>query len=559
MRCWLLLGVAVVAGCSTGLQVGSATDPGFPADLAVDLTEGLAGSWAEGFQVAVVLEDGSTWAYQEEPGSPDPNPTDIGSIGKTFEATLMLRLAEEGIIDLEDPVEHWVEAPPGVTVHHLLQHTSGIASDDRSLPPVCAPGTCQSYSNSGFEMVAELVTAVTGNNEEALERVVLEPLGLTDAALDPELIEYTASGLARFAQSLYGGDFLEPGSLDQMLDFESVRGLPGSNECETTGLGTVRRYVEGLGESWGHGGWTSVSRTWMEYFPASRVSLAVIVNGGADFLPLGPIYEALTSHLPESSTPVPCDHDVAERSGGIEALMTGRRGYDGQPALSPDGSTLAYLSVFDDGIDIMLNELATGYERRLMREGWDVLPRWTPDGRLVFSSDSDGDREIHVMDAASGETSQLTDNDAHDHHASFSPDGTRVLFVRGWMGEEGLWLMDADGTEQRHIEGSHDQAEWPAWSPDGKRVVYTFGGEPFVIDAEGGEPFRIPINQIRVVANPSWAPGPDILFSADGDIWSVGPDGSHLTRLTATSSIEETPVWGRDGSIFYQTWHLTDR
>jgi CubicO group peptidase (beta-lactamase class C family) len=555
----ILAGLLILAACSPGLQAGSTIDDGFPESLATDLTRRLAGSWAEGFQVAVVLEDGSTWTYQEEPGTSDPYPADVGSIGKTMEAALVLRLTEEGVIDLDDPADRWIVAPSGVTIRHLLQHTSGIASDDRKLPPVCAPGTCQSYSNDGYEMVAELVAAVTGqSNEDNLRTRIFEPLGLTDATVTSEEIVYTARGLARFAQSLYRGDLVTSSSLERMLDFESVLGLPGSNECETMGLGTVRRYAEGLGESWGHGGWTSQSRSWMEYFPESGVSFAVIVNGGADFLPLGPIYDALGSHFPESPTPLPCDHDVAQLLGDEGSLLASRPGFDGQPALSPDGSTLAYLSVFDDGIDMVLRDVATGEEARLVLDGWEVVPRWSSNSHLVYSSDLDGDREIYLRDVDSGATTQLTDDDVDDHLASFSPDGSQIVFVRGWSGEEGLWLMEADGTDQHRIDGSHDQAWWPAWSPDGAQVAYDSGGGLFIIDAGGGQPSRVPIEQIKVVVNPSWAPGSDLLFSADGDLWSVAADGTGLNRLTSTSSVEETPVWGRDGSIFYQVWHLTD-
>ncbi|HEX6221629.1 MAG TPA: serine hydrolase, partial [Acidimicrobiia bacterium] len=405
-------GLVILAACAAGLQVGSTVDAGFPEQLAAELTEGLAGSWAEGFQVAVVLEDGSTWTYQEEPGSTDPHKTDIGSIGKTMEAALVLQLGEDGALDLDSDVDRWIEAPPGVTVRQLLQHTSGIASDDRNLPPVCDPGTCQSYSNAGYEMLGESVAGATGeSNEENLRVQVIEPAGLTETILEPEEVLATAQQLAQFAHVLYRGELLEPESLDEMLGFESVLDLPGSNECETMGLGTVRRHIDGLGESWGHGGWTSVSRSWMEHFPESGVSFAVIVNGGADFLPLGPIYAALDAYLPDSTTPERCDHDVAELVDAEETLITERSGYDGQPAVSPNGTSLAMLSVFEDGIDIVLRELSTGNEARLEMEGWDVAPRWAPDGRLIYSSDIDGDREVYVTEIGSEAPERLTDND----------------------------------------------------------------------------------------------------------------------------------------------------
>ncbi|MFF8836728.1 serine hydrolase domain-containing protein [Streptomyces sp. NPDC015130] len=141
----------------------------------------------------------------------------VGSITKTFVATVLLQLQAEGRIDLDDPVEKWL---PGVvegnghdgrkiTVRQLLNHTSGIYSytgdpgfvkkvgpdflehrydrwDPRELvaiamthEPEFAPGAGWSYSNTNFVLAGLVIEKVTGRPYgKAVENRIVKPLKL---------------------------------------------------------------------------------------------------------------------------------------------------------------------------------------------------------------------------------------------------------------------------------------------------------------------------------------------------------------------------------------------
>ncbi|MGW0626313.1 serine hydrolase domain-containing protein [Streptomyces sp. NPDC002758] len=194
----------------------------------------------------------------------------IGSITKTFTAVLVLRLRDEGVLDLGDPLEKHL---PGTgageaTIAELLAHTGGLAaespapwwertpgslrpelSDVLGEQPLLHPvGRRHHYSNPGYTLLGALVEELRGAPwEEVLRREVLEPLGLgrTSAqpqaphaggwavhpwadALLPEPVEdlgrmapagqlwSTTGDLARFAVFLADGD-------DRVLSAESVR------------------------------------------------------------------------------------------------------------------------------------------------------------------------------------------------------------------------------------------------------------------------------------------------------------------------------------------------
>ncbi|MFF3334251.1 serine hydrolase domain-containing protein [Streptomyces sp. NPDC002888] len=176
--------------------------------IAVAQAEGRAPSL-----VAAVVRDGrAVWhgARTSVDGhGPDGNVQyRIGSITKTFTAVLVLRLRDEGALDLGDPIEKHL---PGTgageaTIAQLLAHTAGLAAESPepwwertpgSLRPELADvlgeqpfrhpvGRRFHYSNPGYTLLGALVEQFRGASwEDVLRREVLEPLGLDRTSARP--------------------------------------------------------------------------------------------------------------------------------------------------------------------------------------------------------------------------------------------------------------------------------------------------------------------------------------------------------------------------------------
>jgi CubicO group peptidase (beta-lactamase class C family) len=136
-----------------------------------------------------------------------------GSIGKLYTATLILRLIDEGRVELDAPVRRYLtdfqvadeHARDTVTIRNLLCHTSGFDGDVfldtgrgddalrryveqlTELPQICPPGTIWSYSNSGYAILGRVIEVVTDvSYEEALRTLLFEPLGLQHTVSFPE-------------------------------------------------------------------------------------------------------------------------------------------------------------------------------------------------------------------------------------------------------------------------------------------------------------------------------------------------------------------------------------
>ena len=94
------------------------------------------------------------------------------SVTKPVTALATLVAAEEGILDLDEPA-----GPPGSTVRHLLAHAAGLPFEGRT--PISPPGKRRSYSNTGFDLLAEFVGAAAEMPfAEYLRAAVLGPLEL---------------------------------------------------------------------------------------------------------------------------------------------------------------------------------------------------------------------------------------------------------------------------------------------------------------------------------------------------------------------------------------------
>ncbi|MEU6273089.1 serine hydrolase domain-containing protein [Streptomyces populi] len=135
----------------------------------------------------------------------------IGSLTKPLTATVLTAMAEAGVLSPDDPLELFLPVPggTGITLRRLAEHTSGLprlppglsgrdpyaAFDADALDSVArrldtlvtAPaGTVEEYSNLGFALLgAALAAAGRAPYEELLHRHLLDPLGITDVAVDP--------------------------------------------------------------------------------------------------------------------------------------------------------------------------------------------------------------------------------------------------------------------------------------------------------------------------------------------------------------------------------------
>ena len=230
---------------------------------------------------------------------------------------------------------------------------------------------------------------------------------------------------------------------------------------------------------------------------------------------------------------------------------------EGEPAISPNGKLVAYVSAGPAGRRIFVRQIDGGRANLLTDDvtGNYAWPRWSPDGSRISFMAQGG---VYIV-AAFGGTSKRAIADGATH--AWSPDGKHIAFER----DDGLWVKTLDGDAERKVlSGAFVHS--PVWSPDGRFLAYAEGRRPtmsnvstnvvWVVPQAGGAPVRIS-DSTRTNVSPVWTPdGRSVLFvsSAGGirDVYQqpVRANGRpHGTRVRLTTGLSAFTIsLSADGS-----------
>ena len=189
-------------------------------------------------------------------------------------------------------------------------------------------------------------------------------------------------------------------------------------------------------------------------------------------------------------------------------------------------------------------------------------------GRIAFTSERDGNREIYAVNPEGGDAVNLTNNPAHDYHPAWSPDGRRLAFVSSRAGAAGdIHVMDADGSNVRRISDrgniTDNFIEGLSWSPDGTRILYVnvFFGQLGTICvanlAAAAWSEGCIADDLLDTRDAAWSPdgkrvafvGRNSLSVADGiryDLYVADADGGARRKLA--DGLNFSPAWSPDGT-----------
>src|SRR2546425_4231641 len=168
---------------------------------------------------------------------------------------------------------------------------------------------------------------------------------------------------------------------------------------------------------------------------------------------------------------------------------------------------------------------------------------YSPDGsRLLFSASQNDNTDVWLAKADGNGPRRITDSRGIDISASWSPDGKRVAFVSDRAGTPQIYSMTADGSDVRRLTFQGNYNQEPAWSPKGDLIAFSGrdehrGFDLYTVAVDTGKVTRLTQNQ-GTNEKPAWAPnGRDLLFSSTRSgkrpVWLSQPDGSSQRPVTS--------------------------
>jgi Tol biopolymer transport system component len=212
--------------------------------------------------------------------------------------------------------------------------------------------------------------------------------------------------------------------------------------------------------------------------------------------------------------------DGSERGIGVFHVAEGRFESltdDGgtTPLWSPDGTRIAYNVAPPN--DVRVVDVASGESRNVTDDAWnDSVARWSQDGtQLIFVSDRDTDQSREssrswIVSVDGGEPELLGDDPVLAFAHWLSPDGAWLAYLR--PDGSGLHLSRADGTEDRIVHATQPADEGASWASDSSAFVFSNAGE------------------------------------APRDIFLMRVDADAPQQLTQDAADESAPNWGPPGS-----------
>jgi Tol biopolymer transport system component len=258
--------------------------------------------------------------------------------------------------------------------------------------------------------------------------------------------------------------------------------------------------------------------------------------------------------------------------------LTYDSGLTTDPALSPDGKLVAYVSdrSGEDHLDLWLQPAQGGASLQLTYGPADVRePAFSPDGSsIVFRSDHDPGG-LYVISVLGGEPRRIAPK---GRRPRFSPDGKQIVY---WDGQDvygALYVLSVSGVPQR-VAPEFNHATFPLWTPDGKHLLF-WGNRSetykdidwWVVPLAGGDPVKTGLAavlaqhqlepDVRSLGDWMWFQDSLILSARQADstnLWKIpiSPSTFRITgdpqRLTFGAGQDVLPSIASDGRIVFAT------
>lgn len=243
--------------------------------------------------------------------------------------------------------------------------------------------------------------------------------------------------------------------------------------------------------------------------------------------------------------------------------ITSDPGREIDPAVSPDGSRVAYLASIGSGYQLFVRALDGGVPLQVTRSGLAMgHPTWSPEGdRIAFvGADKNPSKAaaIYLVRASGGEAAKLVDLPSWSFGLDWSPDGRSLAFSDTAPGEiAGIAIVDVATRVVRPLTRGGDTK--PVFSPDGRRLAF-LRNRPLdrqqivIVGLSGYRQAEVVATSPQQIRGLDWAPvGRSLIYSAKAGrrfgLWRVAADGGEPQALQVEGGDLFNPSVSANGHV----------
>ena len=181
-------------------------------------------------------------------------------------------------------------------------------------------------------------------------------------------------------------------------------------------------------------------------------------------------------------------------------------------------------------------------------------------GEILVTSTRGGNVDVYSFDRDRPDTlHRVTEQPGSELSATYSPDGSKIVYVSDQGGNLDIVVLDSDGSNPVQLTTTLALEGSPAWTPDGSRILYEsdLGGSSqiWIMNADGSEQVQLTQGDYANYRPSVSSDGQRVLLASSRDnnyeIYLMNLDGSNQENLTQSSGNETMPLWLTDSTIAF--------
>lgn len=220
-------------------------------------------------------------------------------------------------------------------------------------------------------------------------------------------------------------------------------------------------------------------------------------------------------------------------------------GANTEPAWSPDGQKILFLSTRDGNHDIYLMDADGSNQINLTQTPFEEFGfSWAPNGKeIAYSANIDGDSDVWIMDSVGNNKLNLTQayNSSNEAYPSWSSDGSKLAFSLYRDGDQQIYTMNKDGSDIKVVTDLPNQENYsPVWSNDNESICFYSK----IDDVYKKYKINLANNELSEISLTQW----ESICSYQVGRGRISPNGNYQVVLTKIDNYYQLFIWSLDGT-----------